>query len=290
MNESLYIAKTLIRGALIGLNTYIKPGGIHRLTPLKAFDDLTCNIASCIDTLVESVEAGSMVKRGEVAVTSVDYNKLFTSPLKESFRNCSNVYPEYLVPLTVLGFTIGLSSVESILEESSKFKKALEAVNNVNKWSDIKQLIEVLRIIGRADMYEHLQSTGYTQITLLKSGATFNDVFRVLSSRWRGFSLVDSKETLVFQYLKQLFDLQREYKNLENSLIALYMELVKQHIPVNLQDKAREAHSCKYMATPECAKLMYELDVLLRKNKVFFEWASEITVLVSALAVYEGLK
>lgn len=290
MEESLSIVKTLVRGVLTGVNAYIKPGGVHRLVPVKILDEVVCNITSSIDFLVEAVEAGIRVRKGELVATSVDYAKLFTGPLKESFRNCSGVHPEYLIPLSVFGFTIGLSDVESILEESNKFKKALETINGVNKWSDIKQLIEVFRVVGRNDMYEHLQATGYTQITLLRSGVTFNEVFRVLSSKWRGFTLVDSKEGVVFHYLKQLVDLHKEYKSLENALIALYMDLIKQHIPQSLQDKVREAQNCKYMATPECAKIMYELDVLFRKNKLNFEWASEITALIASLASFEGLK
>ncbi|MEM0224489.1 MAG: hypothetical protein QXS24_00830 [Desulfurococcaceae archaeon] len=290
MEEEINVARSLLKGAVLGLNAYIKPGGLHRLMPSKVFDEVTCNLVASINYLIEAVDLGVRIREGEIAATGVDYGKLYAGVLKDVYRACDAAHPEYIIPLNVLGLVIGLSNVESILEESNKFKKALDTVNAVNKWSDVKQLIEIFKIIRRIEMYEHLQAVGYTQIALIQSGITFNDVYRVLSSKWRGFSIIDSRESLVFGYLKKFMELNKEYKNIDNTIVAFYMDLIKQHIPHFIQDKVKDAESCKYMATPECAKLMYELDMLLRKNKLMFEWASEITVLISALASYEGAK
>jgi hypothetical protein len=290
MSEEIHVAKALLRGAILGLNAYIKPGGLHRLMPSKMFDEVACNLVASIDYIVEAVNLGVKIREGKIAATGVDYSKLYSGALRDVYRICDSTHPEYIIPLTVLGLTIGLSNVESILEESNKFKKAMDTVNAVSKWSDLKQLIDVLRAVKRSEMYEHLQSVGYTQIALIQSGITFNDVYRVLSSKWRGFSIIDSRESLVFGYLKRFIELNKEFRTLDNTVIAFYMDLIKQHIPQVFQDKVKAVEACRYMATPECAKSMYELDVLFRKNKLSFEWASEITVLISALGSYEGLK
>lgn len=290
MNSGIHVSKALVKGALVGLNAYIKPGGLHRLMPVKLFDEVFCNIVSSVDHVADAVLIGEHTRKGEIAVTSVDYGKMFSEIMKDSFRSCSNVHPQYIVPLAVIGFSIGLSGVESILEESAKFKKALDTVNAVNKWSDIKQFIELLKVVGREDMFNHLQTLGYTQITLLKTGVSFNELYRSLSSRWRGFSIIDSREGIAFSYLKKLNDLYKEYKSLDSAVIFLYMDLIKLHVPQQFQDKLQSVEACRYMSTPECAKLMYELDILFRKNKLSFEWATEIVVLTSALGSFEGLK
>lgn len=290
MEEGVHVAKTLLKGALLGLNAYIKPGGLHRLMPSKIFDEVTCNMIASVNYMVEAVNLGIRVREGKIAATSVDYGRLYAGALKDVYRACDAAYPEYIIPLNVLSLVIGLSNIESILDESNKFKKALDTVNAVNKWSDVKQLIEILKIIRRSEMYEHLQAVGYTQIALIQSGITFNDIYRVLSSKWKGFSIIDSHESILFGYLKRFMELNKEHRSIYNTIVAFYMDLIKQHIPHFIQDKVKNVESCRYMATPECAKLMYELDLLLRKNKLSFEWASEITVLISALASYEGLK
>jgi len=290
LNEHIQVSKALVRGALIGLNAYIKPGGLHRLMPVKLFDEVLCNIVSSVDYIADAVSMGEQARKGEIAVTSIDYGKMFSGIMKDSFRSCGTVHPQYIVPLTIIGFSIGLSGVESVLEESAKFKKALDTVNAVDRWSDIKQFIELLKVVGREDMFNHLQGLGYTQITLLKTGVNFNELYRSLSSRWRGFSIIDSREGAVFGHLKKLSDLYKEYKGLDLAAISLYMDLIKLHIPQQFQDRVRSAEACKYMGTPECAKLMYELDILFRKNRISFEWATELVVLTSALGSFEGLK
>lgn len=290
MSDSIQVSKALVRGALIGLNAYIKPGGLHRLMPVRLFDEILCNIVASIDHIADAVSVGERARKGEITVMNVDYGKLFSGIMKDSFRSCGNVHPQYIVPLTVMGFSIGLSGVGSVLEESAKFKKALDTINAVSKWSDIKQFIELLRIVGREDMFNHLQALGYTQIALLKTGVSFNELYRSLSSRWRGFSTIDSREGVIFSHLKKLSDLYKEHKGLDLAVISLYMDLIKLHVPQQFQDKLQSAEACKYMGTPECAKLMYELDILFRKNKISFEWASEVVVLTSALGSFEGLK
>jgi hypothetical protein len=286
----LSTAKSLIEGAVIGLNAYIKPGGIHRYAPGTLFDEILCNLISLIDSLVEAIDLGNKVRRGELAVTNIPCKEIIINPLKEIFRTCNTVYPQYVIPLVVGGVALGLSGVESILEESSKFKKALELVVASGSWSDIKNFIESLRVVGRQDMYDHLRSLGYVDVAALRSAMNLNEIYRVLGSRWRGFLVVETQEGLLFTYLKRLQEIYKKERSLFHSVIALYMELLKPNIPAQLLDKVKSAEQCGYMKTPECAKITYELDLALRKSKVLFNDVSEVVVLIAAFGSFEGIK
>ncbi len=287
---SLNIAKDLIEGAVIGLNAYIKPGGVHRYAPGTLFDEILCNLISIIDNLVEAVNIGSRVRRGELTANSIEYRKLVVDPLKEVFRACSNVHPQYIVPLVIGGVALGLSGVESILEEGSKFKKALELIVTGGSWSDIKYFVETLKTIGRQDMYDHLRSSGYADIAILKSATNLNEICKILGSRWRGFLIIEIHEGALFTYLKRLQEIYKSEKKLSHSVIALYMELLKQHLPPSLIDKVKSAESCGYMKSAECARIMYELDLTLRKNKLVFNDISEVVTLIAAFGSFEGFK
>lgn len=288
--ESLHVSRDLVKGATTGLGAYIKPGGIHRLTLSRVYDEILCNLLSSIDSIAGSYELGVKIKKGETSLANIDIGKTLANTLKEAFRNCNTCHPQYIVPLQVGAIGIGLSGVESILKESAKFKKALELLNSVSKWSSIKQFIETLKLVKRDDMYEHLSNVGFTQIGLLQSNVTFNDVYRSLGSKWRGFLIVESRDALIFTYLKRLDELHKKYRDLSISIVALYMDIIKPHIPANLSGLASSAESCNYMATPDCTKLMLELDVALRRGHYSFEWASELVTLTSAFASFEGLK
>jgi len=287
---SLNIAKSLVEGAVLGLNAYIKPGGVHRYTPGTLFDEVLCNLVSAIDSIVDAVEVGSKVKRGEIAASSMGYKKLLVDPLKELFRSCSAVHPQYVIPLIAGGTALGLSGVESILEESSKFKKALELVVTSGLWSDVKHFIETLRTIGRLDMYDHLRGSGYADIAILKSSTSLNEVLKVLGSRWRGFLVVEVQEGLIFTYLKRLQEIYKDVRNLFHSVIALYMDIIKSQLPPQLAEKAKSAEQCGYMKTVDCARIMYEIDTALRKSKLLFSDASEVVTVVAAFGYFEGFK
>jgi len=287
---SLDIAKNLVEGAVLGLNAYIKPGGVHRYAPGKLFDEVLCNLISTINSVVGAVDLGSRIKRGELAASSIGYRKLIVDPLKESFRSCSAVHPQYVIPLIIGGFVLGLSGVESILEESSKFKKALELVMMGGSWSDIKQFTETLKTIGRQDMYDHLRETGHADIAILKSSTSLNETCKALGSKWKGFLVIEIHEGLLFTCLKRLQEIYRVEKNLVHSVIALYMDLIKPHLPPHLAEKAKSAEKCGYMKTAECARIMYELDIAIRKSKLLFNDMSEVVTLVSAFGSFEGFK
>ncbi|MCC6040597.1 MAG: hypothetical protein LM557_00225 [Desulfurococcaceae archaeon] len=287
---SLNIAKSLVEGAVLGLNAYIKPGGVHRYTPGTLFDEVLCNLVSAIDSIVDAVEVGSKVKRGEIAASSMGYKKLLVDPLKELFRSCSAVHPQYVIPLIAGGTALGLSGVESILEESSKFKKALELVVTSGLWSDVKHFIETLRTIGRLDMYDHLRGSGYADIAILKSSTSLNEVLKALGSRWRGFLVVEVQEGLIFTYLKRLQEIYKNVRNLFHSVIALYMDIIKSQLPPQLAEKAKSAEQCGYMKTVDCARIMYEIDTALRKSKLLFSDASEVVTVVAAFGYFEGFK
>ncbi|MCC6053007.1 MAG: hypothetical protein LM569_02270, partial [Desulfurococcaceae archaeon] len=222
--------------------------------------------------------------------SSMGYKKLLVDPLKELFRSCSAVHPQYVIPLIAGGTALGLSGVESILEESSKFKKALELVVTSGLWSDVKHFIETLRTIGRLDMYDHLRGSGYADIAILKSSTSLNEVLKALGSRWRGFLVVEVQEGLIFTYLKRLQEIYKNVRNLFHSVIALYMDIIKSQLPPQLAEKAKSAEQCGYMKTVDCARIMYEIDTALRKSKLLFSDASEVVTVVAAFGYFEGFK
>lgn len=289
-HEYLQASKDIIRGALLGLSAYIKPGGLHRLAPDRVYDEVACNLVSSIDFIILALEVGNNIRKGAESLVSIDLGKLLADSTKEAFRACGSAHPQYIIPLVVGALCIGHSGVESIINESSKFKRSLELVSSIDKGSSIKRFISVLKTVNRSDMYDHLNSLGYTELSLMHSSVSFNDIYRGLGSRWRGFLIVESREAVLFTYLNRMVELYKKHGSLSESAVALYMEIVKPHIPRSFAELVQKVESCGYMATPECSRLMLELDVNLRKNKYTYEWASEIVVLTSAFASFEGLK
>lgn len=287
---SANVARGLLQGAVAGLSAYIKPGGLHRVKPVKLFDEVLCNLLSQLEPLMESYSLGERIRSGELAASALELGRLFAKSMRESYRVCGSAHPQYTVPLVAFSLSLGHSGVESALENPAKFRKSMELFISIDKWSEVKHFMDSLRSVGRADMHEHLTSTGITQVSLIRAGASFNDVFKVLSSRWPGFSALDIKEALALDYLKKLMDYQQKYGGFNAAAVALYMELALPSVPSDLRPRFEQLLSQGAFASHEGMARLLELDALMRKRGVELLGPSEVVAVISALAGLEGIR
>jgi len=287
---SLEIAKLLVYGALNGLNAYVKPGSLHRLKPERLFDEVVCNIVSALDAIVSAYEEGEKIRKGQSALTSLELGRFLAKSYRATYRVCNVVHPEYYTPIIISAIALGHSGVESVLSDPGRFKKSLNAIVSINKWSDIKHYIDSLKSVGRDDMSEHLAATGFTQVSLIQGGASFADVFRTLGSKWPGFILVDPQENTLYNMLKKLVDYYRELRNAGDAVVSLYIDLLEEKLGDQYRAQLSEARKMKLMRTPEGARRLYELDVMLKRSNIVLSGLGEQVVNTSALAALEGVR
>lgn len=287
---SLEAAKILVYGALNGLNTYVKPGGLHRLRPDKLFDEVVCNIVSSLDGIVEAYEEGERVRRGEKALTSVELGRLLAKAYREAYRVCGAVHPEYYTPVLVASMALSHSGVESVLSDPSRFKRSMDSILAAGKWSDVKHYMDTLRSVGRDDMSEHLSSTGLTQVSLIQGGASLADVFRALGSRWPGFILLDPRESLLLNGLRRLVEYYRKTRSSQTALLMLYLDMLEERLSEQYRGMVSEARRLGLMSTLNGARRLYELDTVLRKSNLVFNGLVEQVVNLSSLAALEGVR
>ncbi|MEM0505817.1 MAG: hypothetical protein QXW58_00940 [Thermosphaera sp.] len=282
------VTRSFLHGALTGLNAYFKPGSLHRLKPLRIFDEASCNIVSSIHVIDEAFSIGERVRKGELSFASVELGKLAGRLMRESYRFCGNCHPSYTIPLLVLSIAIGHSNVVSVSSDTSKFKRSLDLVLSINKWGEVKAMIDAFKTVGRADLYEHLSSTGVDQITIVQSGVSFSEVFKTLGSKQPAFTLLDSRETLVFNYLKKIAEYYRKARDLNNALVAIYLDIAEPFMTSDAKRIIDEARSLGLMTSKEGARKLYEADLLLGKQGVSLNHYADIVSVLGALAVFEG--
>lgn len=187
-----------------------------------------------------------------------------------------------------MSIAIGHSNVVSVSSDTSKFKRSLDLVLSINKWGEVKAMIDAFKTVGRADLYEHLSSTGVDQITIVQSGVSFSEVFKTLGSKQPAFTLLDSRETLVFNYLKKIAEYYRKAKDLNNALVAIYLDIAEPFMTSDAKRIIDEARSLGLMTSKEGARKLYEADLLLGKQGVSLNHYADIVSVLGALAVFEG--
>lgn len=283
-------AQHLIRGAVGGLSAYVKPGGLHRLRPERIFEEVVCNILSQYDILVEAWETGDKIRRGDLAVTHLELGKLLARSMREAYRVCDASHPEFTSPLIIYSLTLGASGVESVASDASRFKKMFEALLSLSKWSDVKTFIDALQSVQRKDMYEHLTATGLNTVALIHTGSSFNDVFKVLSSKWPGFELLDAREFRLLEYLKNLLSIYQKTKDGASAAVILYLQLSLHHMPKDLAAVAEEVTKSPKVLDMEDIKKLLKIDAELKKRGIDLKGYTEVVAGVSAIGAIEGVR
>lgn len=282
------VIRSLIHGALVGLGSYFKPGSLHRLKPLKIYDEISCNIISSLPILEEAISLGEKVRKGELSFASIELGKIIAKLLRESYRFCNTCHPSYTVPILVFSMAIGHSNIVSITSDSSRFKRSLELILSINKPGEVKSIVDAFKTVGRSDLYEHLYSTGVDQLTLVKSGVSFSEVFKILGSKHTAFTLLESRDTPLFNYLKKLEEYYKKTRDLNNTLVAFHLDLSEPFMTAEARKLVDEARSLGLMMSKEGARKLYEADLQLGKQGISLNHLADIVVAMGAVAVFEG--
>lgn len=283
------IVRSMIEGVHLAVYASVKPGCYHRFSFDTQARLLVSNTISIVEHLYRLAEYGERVRRGEVALSHSYVSQAVAKALRDAYRNCGIVQPSLLIPQLLLCFALSHSNVDSVLQKPALLKKSLDLILEADKWSDIRSIIDAFKSVNRNDMYEHLVATGFTQLGGVIGSYKLKDLFRTLSSKWIGFNTLDTAEFKLVENVSKLIKYAKDYRNVENAVIALYLELVKNRFPTELQHLVDKALSNGLMSTREGARTLYELDQALRKNGFVFNEYVDYVSSVASLSVYEGL-
>ncbi len=281
----------MIEGVHLSLYASIKPGALHRLRLDKRIEYMLSNTLSTIDYIIEAIDYGEKVRKGEYAAINIGLGRLLSRSLREAYRWVPrNVYPSYIVPEIIYSLALSHSNIESVIRDSGKLIRSLNIFLSISSWREIKHFIDSLRSVHRDDMYEHLSSAGITHIAGIEGGVSFSDVFRVLGSRWKAFISLDTRDTSVLEHVKKLMSYYRRFNDANNAIVALYLEMVKPLMPKWAHEYIDKAFNEGLMASRSGSRLLFELDLKLRRQGILFDEYIGLLSIITGLAVFEGLR
>ncbi len=286
------ILKSMIEGTHLAIYATIKPGTYHRLMIEPGIDYLLSNTISSTEYLVEAIEIGEKIRKGELAATTFNLGQLLARSLREAYRWLPHrVDPSFIIPQIIYSLAISHSDIDSVINDAGKLKRSLELFLSKRSWREIKYFLDSLKSIHRTDMYEHITSAGgISHLMGIEGEVSFNDVFRVLSSKWPAFRSLDLREFNMVEYVKKLLTHYRKYNNANNAVIALYLEIIYPRLPTWAKKEVDEAVKEGLMMSKTGSKKLFELDLKLRKQNILFHEYTGLLSIITSLAVYEGLR
>ncbi|WP_440058929.1 hypothetical protein ACSU1N_03805 [Thermogladius sp. 4427co] len=282
------IMKAFVYGVYLAVETPVKPGGYHRLRIDPDAGGLVCNSIAVSDHVLEAFSLGERVRRGELSLPSLELGKALNKAMREAFRWCGRVFPSIIAPGLVYSIALGYTGVESILRDHGQVKRFIENLLRTSRPGDVKQFTDALKSVRRDDMLDHLTSTDVAGISLLGPGVSFSEVFRVLSSKWPAFTLLDTQEFQAPGLVRKMLEYKKKYGSVEAGIIGVYLDLVQPKLPSKAREELRNIAEPN-PANREVLKKLLEIDLELRKQGFTYnEYVEELAV-VTFLSIYEGL-
>ncbi len=285
------IGRAIIEGCHIAVYSSIKPGSIHRLRIDPASTYMMSSCIGVAEHIARAIELGEKVRRGELAAAGLDIGRMLGKALREAYRWTSyHAYPDIIVPSLTNALILSYTEPDSVIRESGNLRKALSLFIGGTRWADVRELMNALQSIGWEEMANHLRSSGITYSQALVEGVSLDEAFRVLGSRWPGFLASCSRETTLFELAKKAMEYYKKHRDANNTAIALYLDMVRAKMPTWALDDIDKAIGEGLMASKEGSKILFQLDLKLRKKGIHFDEYTPLLAAVLQLAVYEGLR
>jgi len=285
------ISRALLEGCHIATYSYIKPGSVHRLRIDSSAPHMMSSCIGITEYIIKAIELGKRVRRGELAATGLNLGKLFGKALREAYRWTSyNPYPDVIVPTITNALILSYVEPDSIVRESGDLKKALSLFIGGTRWSDVKEFMNALNSIGRSKMSDHLRNSGLTYSQALVEEVSLDEAFRILGSRWPGFLASSYRETILFDLVKKAMDYYKKYHDGNNTAIALYLDIIGNRFPGWAKEMINKAFEEGLMASKEGSKILFQLDLKLRKQGYCYDEYVPLLIAVLQLAIYEGMR
>ncbi|RLG83005.1 MAG: hypothetical protein DRO40_06055 [Thermoprotei archaeon] len=285
------ISRALLEGCHIAIYSYIKPGSVHRLRIDPSASHMMSSCIGITEYIIKAIELGQRVRRGELAATGLDLGRLLGKALREAYRWTSyHPYPDIIIPTITNALILSYVEPDSIIRESGDLRRALSLFIGGTRWRDVREFMNALNSIGRSDMNDHLRSSGLTYSQALVEEVSLDETFRILGSRWPGFLASSPRETILFDLVKKTMEYYRKYRDGNNTAIALYLYIVGNRLPNWAKEEVKKAFEQGLMASKEGSKILFQLDLRIRKQGLGFEEYTPLLAAIMQLAVYEGLR
>ncbi len=285
------VLKALLEGCHLGVYSYIKPGGVHRLRLGEAPFHMMSSCIGVLEFIEKALSYGELVRKGSLAAGGVELGKLLSKALRESYVWTSyKVYPDIVIPTIVNALILSHAEPESILRNMSDLRKSLAVFVSGSKWRDVREVINALKAVGREDMVSHALSYGISPAKGFIEEVSLEEFFKVLGSKWPGLLTLCSKEDVLYSGVKAALEYYEKYRDANSAAVATYIELVNPRLPEWARREAAEALSRGLMTTREGASTLYRLDQRLVKEGFSFNEYVPLLSSVMQLAIYEGIR
>jgi hypothetical protein len=240
--------------------SYIKPGTIHRYSHHRELQYLLSlqNIFSSYYPGIQ--EEAAKYRKGTIGINMIKIGDMIYGSLKNLIE-WTRWSSSYVIPMAI---SHAVNSYAYVLgtEDFSRIKNLILNVS-VNKLGSY--ILDSLKLTGSREELEYLEERGYTSAVLERESISLQELTSILAERFPCYKAFVIRKT-EDRVSRIIYDENVSGNNLNSSIIKGYLYLLQEFCKEPYTKAVKAAFEKNGMRTAEGRKLLYNLDMDLRKR------------------------
>ena len=285
------VVESIMQSFVLSGIAYIKPAAMHRYSEDKELIPYINLGIMLNEFLTKSSEYGEKVAKGKLSAPQVPLGKL----LADAMRHLGGKYTSSPIffDSIVSSITLACASSHAIAQHKEAVNEGLigKSINlfltsSVGK--DVVELLRIVKLIGPREYVSLISESGLTETRITLENISLYELLFSLSARspsLRYLTRFSVAEALI-RIMKSSF---KEIPDANNAVVSSYISLIKElKLPTWARENIEKAEKQGLMKSRDSARLLFEIDRKLRKERKNFNNYVPIITLTTAISLILG--
>lgn len=285
------VVESIMQSFVLSGIAYIKPAAMHRYSEDKELIPYINLGIMLNEFLTKSSEYGENVARGKLSVLQVPLGKL----LADAIRYLGGKYTSLPMFFDSLVSSITLSCASSYAMVQHKeianeglIGKSINLFLTSSTGRDVVEFLRVMKLMGPRNYVSLISESGPTETRITLENISLYELLFILSAKSPSFRYLMSFNTIetLVKIMKTTF---KEVPDVNNAVVSSYISLIKElKLPTWARESIEKAERRGLMRTKDSARLLFEVDRKLRKEKKNFNDYIPIITFTTAISLTLG--
>lgn len=260
----------IVRNAIVSptltVLSYIKPGVYHRYSTDRELLDITGVGAAVYDVIVEAVEGGVRVSKGNIPASSIQLGRMLCKVLRRVFAwtgRVDVVAVEMVLLYPLIALTLSYLKYRGLPGESQLYR-SINMFLTASTKSDALEVYSTVKLMGFEEYINAMEDYGISKGRIEVESYNVYDIFRALSrSRLVYHSIIDY--SITSSTVREITSVYERTGDLNYAIVRGYIALLVSYsglLGLESSDVKvlKEILSKHTIPSKEVLKLLYSLD------------------------------
>ena len=284
------VVESIMQSFVLSGIAYIKPAAMHRYSEDKELIPYINLGIMLNEFLTKSSEYGEKVAKGKLSAPQVPLGKL----LADAMRHLGGKYtgsPIFFDSI-VSSVTLSCASSHAIAQRrevnEGLIGKSINLFLTSSVGKDVAELLRIMKLIGPREYVLLISESGLTETRITLENISLYELLFSLSAKspsFRYLTRFSSTEALI-RVMKSSF---KEISDANNAVVSSYISLIKElKLPTWARENIEKAEKQGLMKSRDSARLLFEVDRKLRKERKNFNNYIPIITFTTAISLILG--